>query len=169
MPLSRLLVALYRLETRPSTGSTVAWGATTSGDVRFNGRTLEFRRGYYQAGSGLTDLLGGRMVLGPDQWCRIQGGTLRGGGTIQGPRAFSAGSLEVGDNPGALTLRVTGQYRQQAGAGLHVLARPGDLWGLLDIGGDAELAGTLALDMLMGYAPAVGFTRTVLTTAGTRT
>jgi hypothetical protein len=70
--------------------------------------------------------------------------------------------------PADLPLTVSGNYTQQGGT-LKVHASGDSAWGGVNVWGNADLAGTLVIDLLLPYAPASGFQQTSLTVGGTRT
>jgi hypothetical protein len=137
---------------------------STSGDFFVNGQTIEFTNVVHQFGANSTTRLGGgtlELALGHPY--ALDSGTLQDGGTIQGDlNISSSGTLIVGSDANHLTLLVTGNYNPDITATLRVQARSDTSWGALLVGGVAALNGDLAIDLLGGYAPIAGTTKTVL-------
>jgi hypothetical protein len=122
---------------------------------------------------------GGRIQLGDSSthWINHPGGTIRGAGgdlTLAG-QGFNQGTVSTDDtnldavedffNEGSLrigpgshwTLRE--DFAQAPWAELLLVlegSSPGSGFGILDVGGDAQLAGLLEVDLLGGYLPAYG-------------
>jgi hypothetical protein len=63
-------------------------------------------------------------------------------------------------------ISVIGNYVQWAAATLDIYVYLNQLFGQLSIGGTARLAGTLTIDLQLGYVPANGDNDIVLTAAG---
>jgi len=129
-------------------------GFTNRGTVRILGTgrmELPSTTRYVQPG-GLTSLEGGTLA-GPS--VQIQGGTLRGFGTV-------AGSIEnggvVSPELGAVGIRVLGDYRQLASGVLEsLIAGPAaGQTGRLVVSGRATLDGSMAPLLAGGYEPAAG-------------
>jgi hypothetical protein len=160
--------------TSPSTTNFANAGAVTvgSGSTFTTGGT----RNYVQSG-GSTQLSGG-LVAGGGQ-ANFNGGVLFGnGGTVTGnvtmagtiaPAATINGS-NVPTSAGGLT--ISGNYTQTPAGifnlGLGGLA-PGSQFGFLSVSGNAQIDGTLNVNLLGSFFPAVGNTFTFLTTGGTVT
>src|SRR5438270_5354962 len=105
----------------------------------------------YEQGAGTTILTEptSRLAAGAD--VAIDGGTLRGVGTVESDLT-NAGEVAPGQSPGILA--VTGDYTQFASGTLamEVAGRdPGSEYDRLDVGGTATLAGTLSLATLGGF------------------
>jgi hypothetical protein len=141
----------------------------TSADLSFGGYPIRFQRGIIQSDpNSSTVLAGGTLAVDAGQVYSLQGGTLIGGGFISGSLNVSGGTVDVGSAPADLPLTVSGNYTQQGGT-LKVHASGDSAWGWVNVWGNADLAGTLVIDLLMPYAPASGFQQTILTVGGTRT
>ncbi len=166
----------FRNENGPTRGQlskTAGAGSTmfdipiwTAGDILFNGRTMQFAKGLTQDVGGWVDLAGGTMDLTNSdmitpQTYLLSGGTLRGGGTVTGVLVNSAGVVQVGGDTWN-TLAINSDYRQGADATLRVSAADANSWGLLRVAGKATIAGSLQVQLLGGYAPAMGLQRSVV-------
>jgi hypothetical protein len=160
--------------TSPSAANFANAGAVTvgSGSTFTTGGT----RTYNQSG-GSTALYGG-LVSGGGQ-ASFNGGVLYGNGGIVTGNVTMAGTIAPaatinGSNvpTSAGGLSITGNYTQTAAGifnlGLGGLA-PGSQFGFLGISGNALIDGTLNVNLLNGFFPAVGNTFTFLTTGGTVT
>jgi len=116
---------------------------------------------FVQSG-GVTELSGG--TLGGT--LTLTGGALRGTGTVDGDVVNTAGTVAPGTSPGTLT--VTGDYNQGDTGTLEVEiggTDPGTEHDRLAVGGDASLAGRLAIVTTQGHAPAVGDAHEILAAA----
>src|SRR5262245_25039712 len=91
------------------------------GTLRLGGHHIQFERALTQVAGAIADLQGGKTELGAAGLI-LNGGQLRGGGEIIGNVTANGGVVLVGDNADARTLKITGDYTQNAGAGLQVLA-----------------------------------------------
>ena len=121
--------------------------------------------GLYVQTAGLTTVDGGTLAATVD----IQGGTFDGAGTVLGGLR-NAGVVAPGGS--ADTLIVTGAYLQLAGSALELEiggASPGTGHDLLQIGGTANLSGTLHIDTIGAFTPTPGQRFTVLRATGGRT
>ena len=124
-----------------------------------------------QSAGGLTVVSPGTTLAQAGGNYVLNGGILRGFGTVAANLVNSAGTVAPGGSVGVLTL--TGNYTQGAGGTLLVeisgTTLGGDFGGKgydhLQITGDATLAGTLAIVNDPLFDPLVGQTFTVLTTA----
>ncbi len=138
-----------------------------------SGTTLFGFYGYTQT-AGTTTLSGGDAstsdgAMPPDFYpFDIQGGTLSGAGTIDAD-VTSEGTVAPGSSSAAGTLSITQTYVQSdtgtLGVGLGG-THAGTNFDVLAVGGDATLAGTLAVSRLGDYVPNVGDTYEVLTSGG---
>ncbi|MBI5387025.1 MAG: SBBP repeat-containing protein [Verrucomicrobia bacterium] len=151
-----------------------------------NGARIEIRSGEFRVGagghlslgnvgglSGLT-LVGGRVNLdgtlavsgGPGSVAlSLQGGSLSGSGTIVGMLEATGGSLAPGAGAGSLT--VSNDFIQFPGNTLviEMAGRNPGQYDQLHIGRLAQLMGRLSVQLLDGFAPAVG-ERFEIVTAG---
>ena len=129
-----------------------------AGTVQLNGTLAPGAIGYTQTG-GTTTLAAPSNSIGlsPGGVVALQGGTLRGTGSITGGDVQNTGgTLAPGTSPGALSL--TDDYSQGAGGTLAVEvsgSAPGTGHDQLVVGGTVSLAGTLAVNT-SGFAPATG-------------
>lgn len=126
----------------------------TAGNLLLAGRKMQFLLGLVQSGgpTSFTELTGGILTLGANTEYRIDGGTLKGNGTISGSLNNAAGIVAIGEDETRRSLVVTGNYIQGLGT-LRVYARDNSGWGVLDISGTASLAGTLEM-VEIGTVPA---------------
>ncbi|HEX5042853.1 MAG TPA: MopE-related protein, partial [Candidatus Polarisedimenticolaceae bacterium] len=132
-----------------------------SGDLHFTGPSL-----VQTAGS--TTVNGGTITNAAP--LLIQGGTLRGTGTITGSVSNTGGAVSPGLSPG--TLNLVGGYTQGPGGDLTLelgglTAGTEHDWLTLTNPGfgsvDAALDGSLTVSLVNGFAPAIGDSFTVLT------
>jgi outer membrane autotransporter protein len=132
---------------------------------------------------GTVDVTGGGVVevgsdaaplVGPQSGDYVQinqAGLVQGVGTIDG-NVINNGGVRAGDDPGTLT--INGNFNQGAAGTLDIEVEgtvPGSPTGysVLDVTGNAMLAGTLELSYLNGYKPTVGETLDFLTVGGATT
>ena len=133
---------------------------TNSGVVRLQSGTVWLQNSYTQTG-GETVLEGGNMRN--TNALQLQGGVLRGRGVIQGNVTNGA---TVAIEPLGSLLQVTGNYVQSSVGALIVGLQSTDPvtgYDRLQIGGQANLSGTLTVERPTGYAPANGETFPVVT------
>ena len=142
--------------------SSIAWSSfSNAGAVEARSGTLSIS-GYTQT-AGTTLLDGGAFTSGSA--IQIQGGALRGVGTITAPSLLSSGEVSPGLSPGILAL--SGAYTQNSSGRYRVELRgdtPGSGHDQLTISGSATLAGELVVDTT-GFSPTPGQTFTVMTFA----
>ena len=154
------------------TRSTSAGTATL--DVPFeNAGTLDLQTGTishpgysWTQTAGVTNVHAG-ATLGANP--QIQGGTVKGTGTINGDVTNTSGLVAPGASPGLLT--VTGNYTQASGGTLDVAIAgltPGTQFDQLLVGGVASLGGTLALHSVT-FTPALTDTFKIIRGASSRT
>jgi hypothetical protein len=144
--------------------STIALENTGTVEVRTG--TLAFAAAFTQT-AGATLLSGGN--LSSTQTVAIQGGTVAGNGTITGDVNNSGGVVAPGTPAGELT--IIGNYTQGTDATLLIEIgglNAGSQFDQLVVGGTAALAGTLAVELIGGFVPAVGNTFSIIdgTTTG---
>src|SRR5205085_4789670 len=135
---------------------------TNGGLLEVRTGTLRLQVSYTQVAGGDTFLNGGQITS--DGIMIIQGGTLRGAGTITG--TVNNNSTVSPGSSGAGVLNITGQYIQQSGATLNIEiggTSAGTQYDQLQVGGAATLDGTLNLTKINGFTPAVGQAFQVLT------
>ena len=158
--------------TNTATG-TIAVGADTGGFfLRIaNAGTLSVAAGKTLSAETLTQTAGTMAidgVLTNGNPVALQGGTLRGTGTVTASSVNNTGgTVHPGNSPGVLA--VTGNYTQGAGGTLAVDiagSAPGSGYSQLNVSGNATLDGTL--DVTNGFAPATGQAFKVLSAGGSR-
>jgi hypothetical protein len=139
---------------------------TNQGTIHAAGGIMRFNLGLTQtAGVTLVDatlgVQGGFSVA-------LQGGTLKGNGTVSGVVDNSGGTVAAGTSPGVLT--ITGDYAQGAGGTLaeEITGTSLSAFDRLIVGGVASLNGTLAIDS-SSFAPAPTDTFKVVSGASSRT
>ncbi|HKP93893.1 MAG TPA: hypothetical protein VJS88_08340 [Chthoniobacterales bacterium] len=113
-------------------------GATLTNN---SGGTIDFNGGTLQVDAGLD----------------LNGGTLRGNGTIQGEVRNNGGVFAPGHSPGKIT--VNGNYTQGGNGVLNMEiggTAPGTEYDQLIVNGTAVLDGTLNVSLINGFRPAVG-------------
>jgi hypothetical protein len=121
-----------------------------SGTVQAQAGQLNFVRAFTQT-AGATTLAGGGITT--SQAMQFQGGTLGGAGTITGGVNNTGATVGPGASPGVLT--IGGDYTQGAGGTLHLEiggTTPGVQHDRLIVTGTANLAGTLRLSRINGFA-----------------
>jgi hypothetical protein len=136
-------------------------GATLEFNNQFNlnGKTLN------KTGDGTLNInnqliSGGGTVVG-------LAGTLGGSGVVQGDVNNLGSAMSPGNSPGMLT--VDGNYNQASGGTLAIEiggTQPGVEHDVLNVLGEASLAGTLSVSLIDGFTPGGGDTFKVLTAAG---
>lgn len=161
--------------TNTSTG-TIAVNANTSGFfLRIaNAGTLSVATGKTLSSvETLTQTAGAMAVdgaLNASNPVNLQGGTLRGTGTVTASAVNNTGAtVHPGNSPGLLS--ITGNYTQGAGGKLATEiagGAPGGGYSRLAVSGNATLNGTLDITT-NGFTPAADQTFQILTTGGTRT
>jgi hypothetical protein len=114
--------------------------ATNAGTVRVDAGTLLFSGGLTQTG-GVTDVKANTL----NGTVNLQGGTLKGTGTLGGPVDNTGGTVAPGASPGLLT--VTGNYTQGPGGTLQeeITGTALSAFDRLAVGGAVSLDGTLAI------------------------
>jgi fibronectin-binding autotransporter adhesin len=100
----------------------------------------------------------------------LTGGTIQGAGTLKGNvsvgGAGTTPTLNVGDAGLAGLLKITGTYTQLSTGTLNVAIgglTAGTEYSKMTVSGTASLSGTLTVNMINGFVPAVGKTFTILT------
>ncbi len=133
---------------------------TSTGTVHAGPDGVVTCNGTYTQAAGVAAVDSGG-VLASTSPIDVQGGQVRGRGTIQG-ELVSGGTVGPGSSTGVLTC--DGDYEQTAGGRL-VIELGGTGAGLHDrlvVTGQAALAGTLAVDLVYDYIPAYGDSFVVL-------
>ncbi|MBY0231305.1 MAG: Ig-like domain-containing protein [Gemmataceae bacterium] len=128
------------------------------GETRLKTGTVSFVRSFTQtAGSLILD--GGQAAT--KKLIDLQGGLLTGSGTVTGNVKNAAGTVKPGlAAPGTITIK--GDYEQAAGGKYDARIDAGGTGSLLEVkkdgrkGGNASLAGTLAVDKAAAYQPGAG-------------
>jgi len=143
----------------------------TSADVA-SASTLSFNHALNLMGHTLTKTGAGTMAINND--LASGGGTLNcdegvcgGSGTIGGDLNNSSGTVSPGNSAGMLT--VDSNYNQGSGGTLAIEiggAAAGVEHDVLNVLGDAPLAGTLSVSLIDGFTPSGGNTFKVLTASG---
>ncbi len=135
-------------------------GLSNSGDVIIAG-ALTATSGYNQTG-GSTILAGG--TLGAPN-VNLNGGDLSGNGTVAANLNNTAGQINPGGLGTAGVIAITGNYIQGASGALNI-----DIGGTgsgqfdrLTVSGTATLNGTLNVNLINGFAPAVGNSFQIMT------
>jgi hypothetical protein len=157
------LTAAGRLEVRNGRGVAVAGSLQNEGTVVVGpDGMLTVPGAYTQLGgpqSGTTRVDG---LLASAQPVAINGGWLEGIGEVAAD-LVNAAEVRPGNSPG--TLAVSGNYTQDA-AGTLVIELAGttaELYDRLEIGGDAQLGGTLVVRAIDGFVPSDAASFTILT------
>ena len=163
--------ALANLGANAATGSltvqggrslNVAGALSNAGSVKIaTASSIVTASGNYMQSGGTTIVDG---TLDPAGIVDIQGGTLKGIGTILGDLA-NGGSIQPGDSPG--TLSVQGNF-SQSGGGTMAVELGGKLSGqhdLLSVSGSATLGGSLTVAVVNGYLPVAADAIPILTAA----
>ena len=134
-------------------------------EIEFNNRL--FLNGHIITKSGGGTLAINNNVVTGGGTINIAAGTVSGNGTIGGDVTNSGGTTSPGNSPGTLT--VDGNYNQGSGGTLAIEiggTQPGVEHDVLNVLGDAPLAGTLSVSLIDGFTPGGGDTFKVLTAAG---
>jgi hypothetical protein len=108
-----------------------------------------------------------QVSLGPGGTINLQAGTLSGVGTVGASVNASGGTVAPGNSPGMLT--IDGNYNQGSGGTLAIEIGSTQAevdYDVLNILGDASLAGTLSVSLIDGFTPSGGNTFKVLTASG---
>ena len=145
--------------------------ANTTADIAA-GATLEFVNRLNLGGNTLTQTGDGTLLINNSfntgsGTIVNSGGVLGGGGSIGGDVQNSGGTVAPGNSPGTLT--VDGNYNQGSGGTLAIEiggTQPGVEHDVLNVLGDASLAGTLSVSLIDGFTPSGGNTFKVLTASG---
>jgi hypothetical protein len=143
--------------------ATIEIPLSNTGTVDVQSGTLRFTSTYTQT-AGVTQLNGGSIATTTN--LTIQGGVLRGTGTITGNVANTGGQVAPGLSPG--TLSITGTYAQGA-TGTYAVeiggTTAGSQFDVLAITGAATLNGTLAVSLINSFTPNLGDTFQIMTFA----
>ncbi|HEY3243823.1 MAG TPA: hypothetical protein VGM03_10770 [Phycisphaerae bacterium] len=135
-----------------------------SGTLEVLAGTLAFGTGGMTQTAGETILNGGNIQTSTP--IALQGGTLRGNGTITGSVNSSGGTVAPGLSPGMLT--ISGNYTNNGTLAIELGGTTaGNGFDVLAVGGTATLGGTLQVTLVNSFNPPPGTTYQILT-AGTR-
>jgi Ca2+-binding RTX toxin-like protein len=132
-------------------------------DINDNSLVIDTPGGVFQQNAGVTNLGGGTLVVSTVD---LEGGTLAGNGAITGS-LFNAGTVAPGFSPGSLS--ISGDYTQAATGTLEVEIggnTAGTDFDQLQVGGNANLAGTLSVSLIDGFVPASPDKFPIITYAG---
>jgi hypothetical protein len=130
-----------------------AGGMVTIGD----NTSLVIDNGNYTQAGGATALAGMLTISNAMDGVNLDGGTLTGGGTINGNLAVDmGGTINPGGDPAPTTLTVTGNYTQMAAGIMDLDIVSTSSYDMLDVTGEAILNGTLEINLGMGFTAATG-------------
>ena len=159
-----------------STGSLTrdtSTGAAAIGPTLNNSGTVSAKTGTLVLGDGLTQASGAVTTVSAgaelDGAVTLNGGSMRGNGTLGGPVVNVAGTVAPGASPGTLT--ITGDYTQEPGGTLAediAGTTPGTQFDRLLVGGAVALDGTLAINS-SGFTPTASDTFKIISGASSRT
>jgi hypothetical protein len=164
--------ALAPLSTIASTGEfdllggaqfNTAAGITNAGTINISKASLLTVTGVPSETAGIFQVDGS---LVSSSTFLLEGGLLKGTGTITDSVLNTGGILAPGDSPG--TLDIIGNYNQPTGGELSVLlagVSPGE-FDVLSITGTATLGGALDVSFANGFFPPSGDSFTILTSTG---
>lgn len=145
--------------------ATVQPNFSTSGTLIAAAGTLAFSSSVTQS-AGQTQLSGGNLDFNGDFTIQA-GSSLTGGGTIAASSVVNSGTITISTD-GQGTLRIAkrngmgGKYRQTASGTLNMKIAGDAIYDWLNVEGEVDLAGTLAVSLVGGYAPAQARTYTLL-------
>jgi hypothetical protein len=140
-------------------GGTLDWG---NGIIQVQNGRVEIQneaamRGFDTGGQDLAFIQTGGEVLINGTFettsAGLQGGTMSGGGMLAGNLINSGGVLSPGSSPGKF--KITGNYVQTNSGTLkiEVAGRDSSEQDQLQVGGSAELGGSVEVRMVNGFAP----------------
>ena len=118
---------------------------------------------FSQSGPGASLVVDGVLATA---LATINGGTVSGGGTIQGNLRNAGGFVHPVSAGAPSKLSVTGDFTQDSSGTLviDILGTGYGQWSVLSVTGSASLDGTVDFNFLYGFTPAVGDAFTYLTT-----
>jgi len=123
------------------TGTLFATNLQNDGIASIDPSSVDFPDTYTQSNGNTT--VDGAIVA--SSGVSVTGGLLNGTGTVDGDVTQSGGTVQPGDAPGVLS--ITGDYTQEAAGTLEIdftgRGVPGSDWGLLTVGGVADLSGQI--------------------------
>lgn len=132
---------------------TIAASLVNTGTVLIASGTLAFD--HFTQTAGVLDLAGGNLSS-PNSDITINGGIVRGNGTITGHVRNNTGTFSPGHSPGTIT--INGNYTQGSGGTLNIEIG-GTAAGAFDqlvVNGTATLGGTLNVSFINGFRPQLG-------------
>ncbi len=134
---------------------------TTSGTVNISaGRTLT-RAGAYTQTAGTTTVNGTLITTGATG---IEGGTLRGNGTVSGPQFINYGTISPGDGIGPLSIQNILSLAASSVVEIEIGGTtPVTQHDLLAVTGSTHLDGVLRVSFVNGFDPAIGNSFIVMT------
>jgi fibronectin-binding autotransporter adhesin len=129
--------------------SLTADNITNTGYLAISPGSSATAKTYTQSGGTSETRIDGTLFSNVD----LQGGLMHGDGTISGNLTQEGGTLHPGDSPGQLN--ITGDYTMDPGVFLGIdfdssdpLGVPGVGWSFLNIGGNAQMDGTVTVNLL---------------------
>ncbi len=158
---------------RDSSGTlTINASFINNGTVTATSGTLDFAAGSFSQDGGSLVLNGGTLSSdGGAGTFSIDGGTVRGSGTIQGGLSFtgaSPGTLYAGNSIGALD--ITGDLTLAANTTVIAQLESAASYDVIDVGGNVDFGGaTLDVGGFNGYTPSLGDSFQILTWTGAAT
>jgi hypothetical protein len=134
------------------------------GTVEVRLGTLAFSWARFTQTGGQVLLNGGNLSMtgSPAMPLQLNGGLLKGTGTVSAVVSNTAAAVEPGNSAG--TLNITGSYNQSAGGALRVeIGGTGaGQFDVLNVSGAATLAGELNVQTIGGFSPVTGNTFVIL-------
>jgi hypothetical protein len=115
-----------------------------------------FQSGLTQSSGTLTLASGSTTTMGTGSIFALDGGTMRGSGTIQGDVQVGSATIAPGFSPG--TINITGNMTLSSTSIIVAELASATSYDQILVGGTATLAGTLNVSMLNGYTPTFGTT-----------
>jgi fibronectin-binding autotransporter adhesin len=127
----------------------------TGGVLNLSGDNT-FQSGLTQSSGTLTLASGSTTTMGTGSIFALDGGTMRGSGTIQGDVQVGSATIAPGFSPG--TINITGNMTLSSTSIIVAELASATSYDQILVGGTATLAGTLNVSMLNGYTPTFGTT-----------
>ncbi len=157
----KLSVVINGPGTQVLSGGNIYTGGTT-----VNGGTLALSgSGSIATSPTITVGAGAYFDVSAVDFALASGQTLRGTGTVKGNLSAPTGTVSPGNgSPGTLT--ATGSYTQSGTGTFLTQLASASSFSVLAVTGQATLGGTIDVDTLSGYSPAVGTNFQVLTAGG---
>lgn len=146
---------------------------TNTGTFRAASGTIVFTNSHntFTQNAGLTELAGGSIRVAS---MTLNGGVLRGAGSLTANVSNNGATVEPGASPGILNVAaslsplIAGNYTQGAGGMLAIEVgglMPGTKHDRLVVDGTATLGGQLTVELIGGFVPADGDTITIIEAA----